>query len=777
MNLSNLPNELKKQSRFGIRRPDGAAVDTLGNLLSSTQPDRWLDFITAKSEAERQDREVCWLCTKPYFIIDLDNVVNPRTGEVTRDSQAILSKFHTFTERSRSGQGFHIIGRGTHPFLLSRCGFNAELPNQFNVNEDKPKIEVYSTKIITLTGDVYSDKRLISDCDEAVEQVVSQYNPTWRDSIGSVKQQSTNSSETLSDDRIVAKVIEKHPYFNTVSFNHGDNDKDFKICMTLAFYTQRDQSRMKSILMSSNRFRERSKSKGQKYLDDKISDACDYQNTVYDAGYCKEAPRHPTSVSGSGKKSLDEVFPYKRTDKGNADLLIDHCGDDIRYVPQFGCWFCWNGKYWKKCDSPDPIMSKLLDVVKGCWNVVPSIDSSDEKKILTQWLCKCENFNYLNHAVRVAQTQEQVIASIEEFDSDPNLFNVANGTIDLTTGKLAPHRREDFITKCVDIEYDPSAVSQDWNKFILDSVCQNQEYADYLQRAVGYSLHGTPNEEVMFFIEGEAGTGKGTFINTIDAVFGGMQNYATVASINTLTQKDRQGSAASGDIARLKGYRLVYVHEPDRGKSFNESLIKTLTGRDKITARMLYQDEISFSPQFTLWITSNYKVKFGEKEDAVKRRLKYLKFLNKPKVVNTRLKDILVQPDNLKGILAWGVKGCVDALANGLQEPQLLQDWQKEYEASNNILAEFKDDMLQVGIAYKCPVSEFSRAVNTWRQTYGFKPLTSTRINEAMRNLGFEEKVVRYNKASTRCWIGVQVKSEVDNDIAAQTFKEKFKVA
>ena len=36
-----------------------------------------------------------------------------------------------------------------------------------------------------------------------------------------------------------------------------------------------------------------------------------------------------------------------------------------------------------------------------------------------------------------------------EFDQDPLLLNVQNGTIDLRTGELRPHRRSDLISKLI----------------------------------------------------------------------------------------------------------------------------------------------------------------------------------------------------------------------------------------------------------------------------------------------------------------------------------------
>ena len=57
--------------------------------------------------------------------------------------------------------------------------------------------------------------------------------------------------------------------------------------------------------------------------------------------------------------------------------------------------------------------------------------------------------------------KSEVPVSPDELDADPWLLNVLNGTIDLRTGELREHRREDLITKLAPVDYDPDGQGAD----------------------------------------------------------------------------------------------------------------------------------------------------------------------------------------------------------------------------------------------------------------------------------------------------------------------------
>lgn len=54
------------------------------------------------------------------------------------------------------------------------------------------------------------------------------------------------------------------------------------------------------------------------------------------------------------------------------------------------------------------------------------------------------------------------------------------------------------------------------------------------------------------------------------------------------------------------GVRLVTSQEMPEGKQFDETLLKEMTGGDRLTARYLYREYFSFYPVLKLMISGNH---------------------------------------------------------------------------------------------------------------------------------------------------------------------------
>lgn len=130
---------------------------------SSTDPDTWSPFATAvQAVADGHYDNIGFVFNDNGFVgIDVD-IGYDEDGFLTPVAADILGKCQSYTERSRSGRGFHILLKGTLPFK----GRN-------NLNG----VEIYrSSRYFIMTGDVIVYHTLREN-QEAIDYVVEKYFP------------------------------------------------------------------------------------------------------------------------------------------------------------------------------------------------------------------------------------------------------------------------------------------------------------------------------------------------------------------------------------------------------------------------------------------------------------------------------------------------------------------------------------------------------------------------------------------------------------------------
>jgi len=107
----------------------------------------------------------------------------------------------------------------------------------------------------------------------------------------------------------------------------------------------------------------------------------------------------------------------------------------------------------------------------------------------------------------------------------------------------------------------------------------------FLQRAAGMSLTGDTSEHVLLVLYGTGRNGKSTLLNTLLALMG---DYGMQAAPDILMA--RRGDRHPTELADLFGKRLVVSIESEQNRRMAESLVKQLTGGDKIKARRMRED-------------------------------------------------------------------------------------------------------------------------------------------------------------------------------------------
>jgi putative DNA primase/helicase len=406
------------------------------------------------------------------------------------------------------------------------------------------------------------------------------------------------------------------------------------------------------------------------------------------------------------------------TDTANALRLLSVHGDDLRYVGEWKDWIVWDGQRWSR-DGVGPVRRLASEVAKRLWDVVVDGKAHEgTRRQITPFAAYSNNLRGLNAAVTLAQ--DHVPIGLARLDTHPLLLNVANGTLDLSTGKLWRSRRKDYLTKLCPTEYLPRARCPSWKRCLADIFLDRKDLLTYFQRLLGYCLTGEVNEQILPILWGEGSNGKSTIVNTLSKVLG--SDYSGTPPRELFLADQWSSARHPTQLMTLQGKRLAIAQETECEARLSEALIKYLTGGDAITARGMYENFGSFSPTHKILLSTNYRPQVRGTDHAIWRRLKLIpfsaRFSSKPdrskgeKPINKRMEQILLT--EASGILNWLVQGCLDWQRYGLQDPECVQIVTEEYRHEQDVVGGFLRECCQVGTGYCEGASELYQAFKEW---------------------------------------------------------------
>jgi len=436
---------------------------------------------------------------------------------------------------------------------------------------------------------------------------------------------------------------------------------------------------------------------------------------------------------------------YRRTDLGNSERFVDHHGEDVRFCFAWGRWLVWDGTRWKS-DDTGAVERLAKQTVRSIYQEAADATDADERKALGQHAARSEAHSRLQAMIALARSEAPVTP--DELDGGNWLLNVANGTLDLRSGELREHSRGDLITKLAPVEYDPDAPAPTWVAF-LERVLPPESLRGFVRRLCGYALTGDTSGQVLPFFHGSGANGKSTLLNTVLAAMG---EYGQQAAPDLLMLK---GSSHPTELADLFGARLVASVELEDGKRLAESLVKQLTGGEKVKARYMRQDFWEFEPTHKTFLVANHKPEVKGTDHAIWRRIKLVPFdVQIPEAEqNARLPEKL--RDELPGVLAWAVSGCLEWQRNGLGEPEEVKSATESYRAQEDVLAAFIEDRCVVSPTAVVGATKLHGEYKEWCKETGEDDETQKRFGERLRERGFESARNPDRNARRKVWRGI----------------------
>jgi putative DNA primase/helicase len=714
VNAAKIPQELKDRPQWVLWRLEKRRykdtkipISVNGSMASATDPRTWASFaevldVLLAAPDRFQGLGYVFSADDPFTGIDLDNdAAKPGftcmhddgfLGELTDEAQAIIDTMNSYAEYSQSGSGIHILVKAVKPGERNRKG----------------NFEMYDReRFFVVTGNHVEGTPL------TIEERQSEVDGLYSRMLGEAgcrKKKSTVQSVLANpqyDDHYVFILAKDGP--NGEKFSRlfaGDwqelftsqSEAELSFCNLLAKHTK-DEAQIDRIMRSSGLYREK-------------WERADYRtNTIRAATTSQFIRALPVAATETG-------LSFDTEDKGNAERLIHYFGSQILHCA--GKWLIWDGKRWARDDKKQvktfgmQLSTIIMD--KEYFPLWESIDEVDRiavqlmqpKDLTPEQRALKARLDALQRQARLMRTDKGINAALslagplravraEELDADPWMLNAGNGIINLRTGQLQLHDPNQLITKLAPVNYNPHASGELWGN-TLAQIFEDEiglarfDEIRFLQKMLGYGLTGSVQEHAFFIFHGRRGrNGKGIINQAVEAIMG---DYTQQIPADALLAKRNEGGGPSPSIAKIRGARLVFAKETDRGRRLDEALIKSLTGGDSITARFLFENEMTFRPTFKIVLETNYNPHVDGSDDGIWERIKKLDFLRhfeeheRDKTLGEKLQG------EYEGILAWMVEGCLLWQREGLEETAEMRNSKREAHADSDPIITYVEDRL-----------------------------------------------------------------------------------
>ena len=677
----------------------------------------------------------------PYICIDLDHCVDSTTGEMKEPAATIVTMVRkaggTYIEFSPSGEGLHIWGK-------------AVLPSTDEKGLKNNGIEVYRNKrYMTVTGNPL-DNAPIADIQGVVNDIIEKYDllkektapaatPSTRAKASNIvtNKESPAGSVAFDDTFLIEKARRSKNGGKFIAlFDRGDvssygDDRsraDAALLSMLAYWTNGNAVQMEHIFMSSALAASLSRKKHHEkdYLRRSIAAALQKWEAGGRNHYEPKPLRRASDNAPGGTASqwnqsnqwnqeaepqstagkIEMVLnPELLTDYSLAELTVKQYGGRLKYCTDLKTWIMYNGKYWQAIDREKAYRNvvKVVEAIKReITQAMNQVEGDGERaKALTSLFRQAvdrRNNRHLRDVVTVMQGMNTCHAI--DFDRDPYVLNCANGLLDLKTGQLFPHAPSQMCMKCTGVAYTGPSHSSLWRDTVA-AILPNEKTRHYMQKVLGYAICGDVREHESYFLKGNGGNGKSLVMEMVAAALG---SYSVTIPIEVLLSNgfDKSGDAATPSIAALRGERFAVCGESELGRTLNAATFKKLTGGDTLTARGVYEKNVTFTPSHHLFFTSNYDITLKDATDGgLKRRLKVITFpVTFSEEVGNIDKGLYMKLRTRKSqeeVLRWLFEGFQAYQAEGLKEPPQVKADTQGYFSENDIIGDFIREYCEIG--------------------------------------------------------------------------------
>ena len=501
-----------------------------------------------------------------------------------------------------------------------------------------------------------------------------------------------------------------------------------------------------------------------------------------------DSPDEYKKIQRAGIQS--EIDSCLRADSGDLDfarLFYKRRKETIKIVNKKNCkfyhwhpikllWFLEDdgGNTLKRLVSEE-LLPLVVEIQKEICDKMSITTDKAEHDALTKQM------KLIISTVKKLKTDKQlgaIVSQIKTFDIDENFRKLINRQpdvvpikdgmlVNLRTGEQRLRVDTDLFSFELNVKYNPEADFTKVETFFSEICCGSQDMVDYHKRLWGYSLTGETDDRGIHILWGEGKNGKSTLTNILGRILGEDDKFFGCFQQQALKKASKDGKTQD-HLEPLINSRLCQLPESEEGEYLNESIIKTITGNDMLSLRLIYDKQISIRTQAKCIMPTNHRPVINIDDDAILARIKFIPFgakfitgdeqdlTDEEKIKANKNKDYIkdIQTNEIDNFFSWFVKGAVEWYGGKKLHPtvEMTQD-KKSYISEQDVVKEFINDNYDIKTEEEYDLIEKTKK-QEWlmkRSTFNFelssyiasknaKQLSKIQLGKAVRRNNVSEK-------------------------------------
>lgn len=433
-------------------------------------------------------------------------------------------------------------------------------------------------------------------------------------------------------------------------------------------------------------------------------------------------------------------------------------------------WLRWTGRVWKEVSDVEPLEAVRMWASDQFERILTEQRTDPAKNLSAQ----IAGWRAILGKSRLTALRDLAKGLLQrdaaEFDGDPDLLTVLNGTLHLPSGKLLPFDPEHCITKSCDADYRRGYTHPAWTAALR---AIPGELHPWYQDRLGQALTGYPTPDHTLVIGcGTGSNGKSTVADVVRRTMGG---YGVLVSDRVLMANP---DAHPTELMDLRGARYAVMEETPEARHLNVQRLKTTLGTPSIRARHIRMDTVEFITSHSLFINTNYKPVVTETDWGTWRRLALMTFpftFRKPgsalegpweRVGDPALAYASNDPEVRAAALAWMAEGAREWYVRGrmmLAHPETVERHTREWRSETDLILGFSDECLKFAPESFTQTRDMLTAFNEWAGERGHRPWNdrtfATRFGDHDSVRAHKVKQGRFTVGGKqqRGWSGVEI--------------------